>query len=164
MPVSLSRGHVHTSEFVINTRSTYWVGFMAHDGFGHQPGPSDPPVYEYCLPDLGTSWSLSSHGRVVATGAGTPCGDWLGWFKAGNGTYVLDADVSRDGSSFNSRKPRLVVFEDGGLREATYRLGEPMLCTFGGLTTIGAGILIFSAISARNKKLDSEDRVSIIQS
>ena len=147
-PVSLSPGHVRTSEFVINTRSTYWIAFGARGGFGH----GDRGEYQYCLPALGTSWSLSSHGRVMAAGTETPCGDYLGSFQAGSGRYVLDVDVSRDGGGFNSRNPRLMVFEDGGLQTTVDSWSTSISGACVILITIGAGILAFSIISNRTQK------------
>ena len=151
-PISLSAGHLHTSEFVINTPATYNVGFAARGGIGHEGANQ----YEYCLPALGTSWSLSSSGQVVATGRETPCGDWLGGFQAGSGLYVLAVDVSRDGSGFNSRMPRLVVLEDGGF-QATVDTWNTLLsgaCLL--LVTVGAGILAFSMIALRNRSQEQK--------
>jgi hypothetical protein len=153
VPISLSSGHVHISEFTINTQSNYRIAFMAREGFGHQA--DDRAEYQYCLPALGTSWSLSSHGQVVAAGAETPCGDWLGGFQAGSGSYELDVDVSRDGSAFNSRKPRLVVLEDGRLQEAVYSWSTLISGACLVLVTLGAGILAFSIISIRNQNREA---------
>lgn len=152
-PISLLPGHVQTSEFAINTRSTYRVAFMAREGFGHEA--ADRQEYDYCLPALGTSWSLSSDGQVIAAGAETPCGDWLGSFQAGSGYYVLDVYISRDGSGFNSRSPRLVVYEVGGLQATLYSWSALTFCASLVLVTIGAGILAFWIISSRNQKRES---------
>ena len=155
IPVSLAPGHIHTPEFEINTPSTYRIVFVARGGFGHQPGPSDPPEYQYCLPDLGTSWSLSNRGHVVAKSTGQTCGDWLGGFEAGDGRYVLDVDISHDGSQFNSLNPRLAIFQVGGGEEAG---GTQVVVAFWGflvLTTLGTGTIICSALKRRHEALNS---------
>jgi hypothetical protein len=150
-PISLSRGNVHTREFIINMRSTYRIAFVAHGGFGHQS--SDGAYYDYCPPAVGASWSLSSHGQVVATGAEQRC-DELGSFHVGSGRYVLDVDVSRDGRQLRFMESRLLVYEDGGVHEMAYNWSEMIFWTFFALITLGAGILVFSAISTWNQKLD----------
>jgi hypothetical protein len=147
IPISLSPGRLHTSEFVINAPATYIVGFMARDGFGHERADQ----YEYCLPALGTSWSLSSNGQLIAAGKETPCGDWLGGFHAGSGLYVLDVNISRDGSGFNSRMPRLVILEDGGFQASVDAWSTLLFVACLLLVTMGAGILAFSVISICNR-------------
>ena len=146
-PVSLSPGHIRTAEFRINTRSTYRLAFVARGGFGHASGS----VYEYCLPDLGASWTLSNRGQVVARGSGQSC-DWLGRFDAGEGRYILDVAVSRDGSRFNDRNPRLSVFEAGGVQEAASGEGALAFWTFIVLATPGAGIVLYSGFARRREK------------
>ena len=146
-PVSLLPGHIRTVEFQINTTSTYRVAFVASGGFGHASGSS----YEYCLPGLGASWTLSKRGKAVARGSGQSC-DWLGGFDAGEGRYVLDLDVSRDGSRFNERHPRLSVFEAGGLQEAATGEGAFAFWTFIVLATPGAGIVLYSGFARRREK------------
>src|ERR1035441_10438270 len=145
MPVSLSPGHKRTPEFEINTRSSYRITFIARQGFGHQPGPSEPDYYQYCLPDLITSWSLSNRGQVVAKSAGQMC-DSLGEFTAGSGRYVLDLHVLRDGSRFNAYGPRLAVYEVGGAQEASDNQGVLAFWSLVVLTTLGAGAVISSII------------------
>jgi biopolymer transport protein ExbD len=154
MPVSLSPGRIRTAEFEINTRSSYRITFIARQGFGHQPGPSEPDYYQYCLPDLVTSWSLSNRGRVVAKSAGQMC-DSLGEFTAGSGRYVLDVHVLRDGGRFNSYGPRLAVYEVGGAQVASDNQGILAFWSLVVLTTLGAGAVISSTIQRRHERLDS---------
>ena len=154
MPVSLTPGHIRTPEFEINTQSSYRIAFVARRGFGHQPGPTDPPDYQYCLPDLGVSWSLSNQGRVVANNTGQMC-DALGEVQAGSGRYVLDVHVSRDGSRFNAFGPHLMVFEVGGEQET---VGGQGFWAFWGLivlASLGTGAVVCSAIRSRHEKSDS---------
>jgi len=122
LPVSLSPGVLQRPSFEINTTGTYRVAFASQDGFGHSPDSTEPPYYQYFLPDLGASWSLSRNGQIIARGSGQEC-DTIGEFKAGTGQYVLEVRLSHNGARFNSLNPRIVVFETGGLEEMAADLG-----------------------------------------
>jgi len=154
MNVSLTPGHIHTPEFEINTQGKYQIAFAARSGFGHQPERSESLEYQYCLPDLGTSWSLSNQGKVVATGLGQSC-DSLGGFNVGDGRYVLDVIVSHDGGRFNSFNPRLAIFEAGGAQEASANQGSLAFWCGIVLITLGAGTVISSALHRLNEKFNS---------
>jgi hypothetical protein len=81
--------------------------------------------------------------------------DWLGEFDAGAGRYVLDVELSKDGSAFNSRDPHLAVFEVGGVQESAEDDG--FYAFWGGLvlTTLGTAASFSSLILSRREKLDS---------
>jgi hypothetical protein len=125
VPVSLSPGHIRTAEFKINVEGFYQIEIEVRRGFDYWGVPcliggdeceGNPGV-------LGVSWSLSSGGRAIANGASkggdstvkerATFGRVVGGFDAGEGVYVLDLDVLRDGSRLNGGAPRLVVFEAG---------------------------------------------------
>ena len=152
--MSLSPGHILTPTFEINTKSRYRIASKARGGFGHSSGPSESPYYEYFLPDLGSSWTLSNRGRVVARGTGQLC-DEPGEFDAGSGRYVLDVTLSQDGSSFNSRSPRLIVTEVGGVRESADAQGHLASLSLVVLLILGAGAIISSTVRRRHEKRDA---------
>jgi len=154
IPVSLSAGHIRSPEFEINTRSTYLIAFVAKNGFGHSPEPSESEGYVYCLPYLHTKWSLSHDGQIVARDAGQQC-DSLGRFQASEGHYILDVDVSQDGGRFNMREPHLAIFEYGGELEAARALGQLAFWACVILTILGAGIIFRVVLGSWNGKAGS---------
>ena len=165
VPVSLSKGHIRTAEFKIRVESTYWIGIVTdwpwdfERGrclFGVDPCDGSPSV-------LAARWAISKKGRVGLRSnisehwsMGTEkLGRVLGSFHAGPGNYVLDLDVTEDGSRLNAAAPHLVVFEAGGLREATAGVGAWTVLVF----VLGASLLICSVIWWRREKLDALARV-----
>jgi biopolymer transport protein ExbD len=116
MPVSLSKGHIRTPEFKINLESSYSFEFELRPEFDFEGGPCLARFR--CPSPLGTSWSLSKGGRVIAHGKSDPQDTLLGTFGAGEGRYVLDLDVLQDGSHLNAGAPHLVVYEGGGTGRA----------------------------------------------
>jgi biopolymer transport protein ExbD len=156
LPISLSAGHIRTPEFEINTRSRYRIDFTAATNFHHEVESPSSPYDPYCLPDLGISWSLSGQGQIVAKGIGQAC-DTLEYLEVGEGHYTLDLHISRDGSRFDERKPRLVMLEDGGLQSAIADQAAPVY-RFWFLTTLGAGLIIYSTLQSRHQKLDARMR------
>jgi hypothetical protein len=74
----------------------------------------------------------------------------LGSFHADPGNYVLDLDVTEDGSRLNAAAPHLVVLEAGGVREETAGVGAWTVLVF----VLGASLLICSAVWWRGEKLD----------
>jgi hypothetical protein len=79
----------------------------------------------------------------------------LGNFQATEGHYVLDVNISRDGSRFNSFHPHLVMLENTGLEQATAYQRVPFFCAFAVLILLGAGLLVHSALSRRQETRNS---------
>lgn len=166
VPVSLSQGHIRTAEFKINVASTYSIG-IATDW------PSDDEhgrcliVIDRCdgTPSvLAVSWALSERGRVEARGNGAECG-WifeiesmgrvLDSFNADPGHYVLDLDITQDGSRLNAGAPHLMIFETGGARLRYDRVGGGAVLLFVLLAPVGTFLFIRSVIWWRLEKRDA---------
>jgi hypothetical protein len=172
MPISLSPGYIHTHEFEINVESTYtiaievnWTSDFARVrcAIGIDQCTDKPAV-------LGAAWSLSNRGRIVASGssereyraiflAGT-VGRELGSFHAGKGYYILDLNVSRDGSQLNDLVPRIVVFEAGDARQTIYGEESRALLVFLFGAPVGVFVLIRTAICRRIERLDALARTA----
>ncbi len=111
IPISLAAGHIRTPEFRINVESAYRFQIDAElEAIG---GGGLCPVGYRCPTMIGMSWSVSTGGRVVARGDISRGDDPVGSFDAGKGDYVLDLDLSGDGSRPLGGTARVVVFESG---------------------------------------------------
>lgn len=106
MPISLSQGHIRTTEFKINLEGAYvlYVEFSPvfdnGSGAGGLRCPSPLPR---------TAWSFSKRGQVITSGKGGGNEALGGMFSASAGRYTLDLDVRDDGSCLNAASPRLVI-------------------------------------------------------
>ena len=140
IPISLARG-VRTAEFKINVESDYSISLGTNTD-SHS-----------CLEAVGVPWSLSKHGRVVATGgsrsrqelAWTLWGCVIGQFYAVKGVYRLELDLPQDESL-------LVVYESGGEFLRGTAQGAHALTTSVMVVPIGIIILILGAIARREEK------------
>ena len=149
MEVSLASGDIRSPEFEINYRSTYEVSFCARKGLGHSPERSDPPYYQYCLPELEASWSLFSHEKMIVQHSGQSC-DSLGEFRVGPGHYVLKVHTIRDGSRFDGLQPHLSIKEVGGAQENTATLGDLVFWGFIVFATLGMSAIMAAGIGSRH--------------
>jgi len=106
VPVSLSPGHITTSEFFVNFRATYFIEIVANE----------PSHYETGCQLGGSDSVLKTHLRLFLDGK--PIGErdgsdysGLAWFAADRkGYYRVDIDVLSDASCLNLLQPRIVVF------------------------------------------------------
>ena len=155
MPVSLSVGHVRTSDFKLNLRKLYLIEIEARkalpfDALNCMLGIKGV-ISDKCenVPSvLEASWSLSNAGAVVVSGSSTNNrgGDWtnhtiarqLGSFVAEPGRlYRLDVDVSTDGSSLNQTNPHLKIavhpqyYEESALWDIPFFLASVVLVVLG---------------------------------
>jgi hypothetical protein len=174
IPVSLSRGHIRTSEFEINLEGSFWVYVEVERKFDFEGVP--------CLLGYGSdsckktpngvvnvSWILSDRGRVVAQGKGDPnqamlggtvtMGRGIGRFSADRGKqYVLDVDVLEDGSRLDPGHPRLKIETT---RYWIYEEKESQILAFSlFLAAIGVTLLV-SSIVARSREKRDELRMSL---
>ena len=149
VPVSLAPGHVRTPEFAINVASTYLIEITLQRELDVK-GRRCYPGYG-CPFDLSMSWALRKDGRVLARGRGTD-GSRIGKFRAGEGRYVLDVDVSQDGSHFNAAEPHLAVIVMGDQPERVDWEGSRARAALLVLGAVGVLMIIRSAILSRQEK------------
>jgi hypothetical protein len=115
MPVSMSTGHIRTSQFPINLEAVYLIEISADKN-------RIPAETLHCLPPsvVQASWVLSSNGQVVARGStdgpggGAVTNDAIaraiGFFDGEKGCcYDLDVDILGDGRKLAPGNPRLRV-------------------------------------------------------
>ena len=163
-PVSLSVGHVRAAEFKINVESTYAIGVAVEQNrdyaevrclLGLEKCEVNPPV-------LSASWSVSRAGRAAVSGVSdSEHGEfWTGWgkgrvlgnFHADSGRYILDLNVSQDGSRLNARRPYLVIFESGGERWRAYDAEGLAFVALLLSLPLGISVLIRAGIVRREQK------------
>jgi biopolymer transport protein ExbD len=159
MPIPLGRGHVRTTPFRIDAASTYEIEIIV----GRKGGDDGVPCFALDLECGGrrsaeVAWRLYGGGRELVRGnseggggfGGTDSvGRILGDFAAREGVYVLDLEVSGDGSDLDAGGPRLMVYEAGGARSAAF---ERVLQAFIVLLTLslaGASLIVHEVLAER---------------
>lgn len=166
VPISLAKGRLRTPEFRINLATYYVVQVYVSRAFDDQGLPcligfdqceGKPSV-------LRVSWSLSDRTRSLATGSSDAHGAFggtdtmgrsLGGFYAPRGRYVLDVDVSEDGSRLSGGSPRLMITGWGDeFAIADDQASRAFLhCLF--LVVAGYFLIIRSALMSRWEKRDA---------
>jgi biopolymer transport protein ExbD len=173
VPISLSRGHTRTPEFEINLESSFWVYVEVERKFDPEGVPCMLGYHcatcKTALNDfVPVSWSLSDHGRVVATGNGDPghgmlggtvtMGRGIGQFLAEPGKhYVMDVDVLEDGSALNPGHPHLKIETMGYWQYEAEEGPQFAFSLF--VTAIGSALLAGSFV-ARRREREASRRVS----
>jgi biopolymer transport protein ExbD len=97
IPISLSRGHIRSGNFVVNVPGTYVASIVLDQGFSSS-------CLEYR--DLHETWTVSGNTRTVER----PYYGLLEYeFESDGGVLSLDLDITSDSSCLNDRNPRLRV-------------------------------------------------------
>lgn len=160
--ISLSPGHIRTSEFQVNVEGSYTIGIGLPSGSELLIMPC-PNGSDYCHENVGVltaSWSLSSEGRVVASGRAKPSPPYythglggVGGFHAARGSYVLDLEILRDENRVSTEQPYLMVYEDGG---AYFRAGDQLASAFLTFLFFGPISICGLIISGMNRRQEDE--------
>lgn len=148
IPVSLSRGHIQTGEFLINLEAFYeiTIEFDPTSGFsqidcGQQSKFGDP---------LETRWSAKRNGVPdPQLGAADRLGCYLGGLGYATGRHELDIEVLSDTGSLNALRPHLHIETYwSGRVDAEYVVDE--LSLLGAVfASVGMSLLCLSSFSTR---------------
>jgi len=148
IPVSLSRGHIQTGEFLINRDAIYEVSieFAASSGFGQ----GDCEQLSYAGKPLQTRWTAKRNG-IPDTQAGRAHteGCYLGGLSAESGRYELDVEVLSDSGSLNALKPRLHIEAYWGAYLETEEIADYLSLWGAAFALVGASLLCLSSFSTR---------------
>jgi biopolymer transport protein ExbD len=148
IPVSLSRGHIQTGEFLINRDAIYEVSieFAASSGFGQ----GDCEQLSYAGKPLQTRWTAKRNG-IPDTQAGRAHTDgcYLGGLSAESGRYELDVEVLSDSGSLNALKPRLHIEAYWGAYLETEEIADYLSLWGAAFALVGASLLCLSSFSTR---------------
>ena len=148
IPVSLSRGHIQTGEFLINRDAIYEVSieFAASSGFGQ----GDCEQLSDAGRPLQTRWTAKRNG-IPDTQAGREHADgcYLGGLSAASGRYELDVEVLSDSGSLNALKPRLHIEAYWGAYLETEEIADYLSLWGAAFALVGASLLCLSSFSAR---------------
>ena len=148
IPVSLSRGHIQTGEFLINRDAIYEVSieFAASSGFGQ----GDCEQLSYAGKPLQTRWAAKRNG-IPDTQAGRAHteGCYLGGLSAESGRYELDVEVLSDSGSLNALKPRLHIEAYWGAYLETEEIADYLSLWGAAFALVGASLLCLSSFSTR---------------
>jgi biopolymer transport protein ExbD len=148
IPVSLSRGHIQTGEFLINLEAFYeiTIEFAASPGFGQ----GDCEQLSYAGKPLRTRWTAKRNG-IPDTQAGRAHTDgcYLGGLSAESGRYELDVEVLSDSGSLNALKPRLHIEAYWGAYLETEEIADYLSLWGGAFALVGASLLCLSSFSTR---------------
>jgi biopolymer transport protein ExbD len=148
IPVSLSRGHIQTGEFLINRDAIYEVSieFAASSGFGQ----GDCEQLSYAGKPLQTRWTAKRNG-IPDTQAGRAHTDgcYLGGLSAESGRYELDVEVLSDSGSLNALKPRLHIEAYWGAYLETEEIADYLSLWGAAFASVGASLLCLSSFSTR---------------
>ena len=159
MPISLSVGHIRTSEFKLNLRKLYLIEIevqkrLPFDTLDCILGIGDA-ISGKCdnIPSVvNASWSLSTAGVTIGSGSSTEGrgGAWtdntaarlLGSFIAEPGRlYTLEVDVLANGSFLNQTNPQLKVEVDPRYYEESALWDIPVFLASAVLVVVGVRIL-----------------------
>jgi biopolymer transport protein ExbD len=148
IPVSLSRRHIQTGEFLINRDAIYEVSieFAASSGFGQ----GDCEQLSYAGKPLQTRWTAKRNG-IPDTQAGRAHTDgcYLGGLSAESGRYELDVEVLSDSGSLNALKPRLHIEAYWGAYLETEEIADYLSLWGAAFALVGASLLCLSSFSTR---------------
>jgi hypothetical protein len=175
VPISMSTGHVRTSEFKTNLSALYTIEIQVEKKIPFEtlncllgtamPSPTSSALGE--CPDrpsvLKASWKLTSNGQIVASGSSDDerLGSWsndsisriLGTFRSQSGQrYVLDVAVLADGSALALGNPRLKVEVHPMFYEDVMVGGAILFFLSFALVVIGAILLVISFIKNRGAR------------
>ena len=148
IPVSLSRGHIQTGEFLINRDAIYEVSieFAASSGFGQ----GDCEQLSYAGKPLQTRWTAKRNGIPdMQAGRAHADGCYLGGLSAASGRYELDVEVLSDSGSLNALKPRLHIEAYWGAYLETEEIADYLSLWGAAFALVGASLLCLSSFSAR---------------
>jgi TonB family protein len=153
VPVSLTRGHIKTAEFLVNLHASYSIYLTSQNDAWFSD--MNCPAQGAAEPQI--RWQAFRSGQLVANGwySDHRKRAWVGSFETRKGLYNLDLEVLSDGSCLDRYYPVLWVETNGRdswlLGATIASLYDNVLSLCVTLVIVGIGALISSAAARANK-------------
>ena len=163
VPVSLSRGHIHTGKFNINMQATYSIQIELDGKTFEYPADCE---YDRTNAPLKTRWVAKRNGEVAwessrSWGNSPAVGCFLGNFVSESGQYEIDIDVLSESSWLDARHPRLRIEASWWNYDEYSNLADSLTGFAVLFAVLGASLLFQSSLAPFGRKLPQEQPLKI---